>query len=161
MKHGLKTFLMAALVAGAALPALAQEASPPKPGGMQQGRMDPARMHEMMARRQAELKTQLKLTPAQEPAWTSWAAAMAPPADMASRMSRESRMKMRQEMEALTTPQRIDRMNAIKAQRDADMARRNDATKAFYAQLSAEQQKVFDRHGMRMMGPGGAGEMKH
>ena len=60
------------------------------------------------------------------------------------RMGRENRQKMREEMQALTTPQRIDRMTAMKAQRDAAMAKRGDATKTFYVALTPEQQKVFD-----------------
>ena len=72
-----------------------------------------------------------------------------PPADIAQRMSRENRADKHKEMLAMTTPQRIDRMNAMKAQRDAHMAARNDATLALYIALSPEQQKVFDDSTMR------------
>lgn len=76
-------------------------------------RMDPAKMHEMMARRQAaDLKAKLKLAPAQEPAWNSFVASMQPPADMAQRMNPENRKKMHEEMAALTTPERLARMEA-------------------------------------------------
>ena len=51
----------------------------------------------------------------------------------------------------LTTPERIDKMQAHKAERDADMSQRAEATKAFYAQLSAEQKKVFDTETARHM----------
>ena len=56
---------------------------------------------------------------------------------------------MRSEFERLTIPERIDRLRALKAQRDAEMVRRGDATKAFYATLSPEQQKVFDSETLR------------
>lgn len=45
------------------------------------GRMDPAKMEQMVARRAADLKAKLKITPAQESAWTSFTAAMKPPAN--------------------------------------------------------------------------------
>ena len=111
-------------------------------------RMDPAKMQEMVAKRQAALKAQLKLSAAQEPAWNAYVASMQPPADMAQRMDPQARRKMHEEMMALSTPQRIDRMNAMKAERDAAMAKRHEATKTFYAALTPEQQKVFDAQAM-------------
>lgn len=60
----------------------------------------------------------------------------------------------------MTTPERIDQMQAMKAQRDVTMQKHAQATKTFYAQLSAEQKKVFDAQslaamaGMRGMGSG-------
>jgi hypothetical protein len=45
----------------------------------------------------------------------------------------------------MTTPERLDRMQAMKAQRDAHMQQRAEATKAFYATLNAEQKLVFDK----------------
>ena len=51
-------------------------------------------------------------------------------------------------MDKLPTPQRIDKMRDMRAQRmaamEANMNKRGDATKALYAALSPEQQKVFD-----------------
>ena len=111
--------------------------------------MDTAKMQEKMASRMAELKAKLNLTAAQEPAWANFIAAIQPPADMAQRMGRENRADKHKEMMAMTTPQRIDRMNAMKAQRDTHMAARNDATLALYIALSPEQQKVFDDSTMR------------
>jgi protein CpxP len=97
---------------------------------------DAAKMQEHMARRQAALKQKLAITGAQESAWAGWTAAMKPPAK-AQRPSRE-------EFAKLTTPERIDRMRAMHQQRAAEMDKRADATKAFYAALSPEQKKVFD-----------------
>jgi hypothetical protein len=97
---------------------------------------------ERHAQHLSQLKTQLALTPAQEGAWTSFTQAMQPRGDFA-RLDRES-------MQKLTTPERIDRMRAQRAQWDAAMDARSDAVKAFYAQLQPEQQKTFDRMGHRM-----------
>jgi hypothetical protein len=70
------------------------------------------------------------------------------------------------EMDKLTTPERIDKMQAMRAERmktmSAEMDKRGAATKAFYAVLSSEQKAVFDavamhggRHGMGMGGEHG------
>lgn len=124
---------------------------------------------ERMAKRQAELKTKLKITPAQEGAWTTFTAAMQPPAG--SMMGMRHDPKMKAEMDKLTTPERIDKMQAMRAERmktmSAEMDKRGAATKAFYAVLSSEQKAVFDaitpfagRHGGHGMGGehGGRGE---
>ena len=157
MKSLFKPLLVAGLLACVGFTALAQTAPQQDPvharGMMHHDRMDPAKIHEMVARRQAELKAKLKLTANQENAWADYVAAMQPPADMATRMGAENRRKVHEEMAALTTPERIDRMRALKAQRDAEIAKREDATKALYSALSAEQQKVLDANPMRQ-GPG-------
>lgn len=158
----LKPLLLASLMAGAAFSALAQ--TPPAGptaghmggpgehrGMMRHGPMDPAKMQAMVAQRQAALKEKLKITASQEGAWTSFTSTMQPPTDMHKR-----RMEMRAEMDKLTTPERIDRMRALRSQRDAEMDRRADATKTFYAALSPEQQKVFDAQ--RMHGGHGPGQ---
>ena len=58
-------------------------------------------------------------------------------------------------MEKLTTPERIDRMRALRAQQAAEADRRGEATKTFYAALTPEQQKTFDSRGQHMRGKGG------
>ena len=119
-------------------------------GGMQgqhgmHGRMgmDPARMQARMEQRQTLLKAQLKLSAAQEPAWTAFTTAMKPPADMLAPQRPDP-----VEMAKLSTPQRIDKMKALQTERHAAMTaamdKRADATKAFYAALTPEQQKTFD-----------------
>ena len=140
--------------------AMAQATAPAAPGSaassprvQHMGQHDPAKMQAMMARHQADLKVKLKLTPAQEGAWTAYTTAMQPPAGMGMRPSDAQRA----EMDKLTTPERIDRMRALRAERmtqmNAVMDKRGDATKAFYAALTPEQQKVFDaeqkKHGAR------------
>jgi Spy/CpxP family protein refolding chaperone len=107
------------------------------------GRMDSAKMQERMAERQAELKAKLQITATQETAWNAYLAAMKPPADH-KRMNRDERKKMHEEMKAMTTPQRLDRMAEMKAKRDAHMQQRAQATRTLYDALTPEQQKVFD-----------------
>lgn len=157
-----KPLLIAAMLAGAGLATSAHAMGGHHGGGPmgQHQRMDPARMQQMMAQRQAELKAKLKITASQEAAWNAYVASMQPPAGMAQRMDPQARTKMREEMAALTTPQRIDRMNAMKAERDTLMARRLEATKAFYATLTPEQQGVFDSNAM-MGKRQGRGEGQH
>jgi periplasmic protein CpxP/Spy len=167
----LNRLFLAGLLATAGFGAMAQgaatipgdPAATGAPGEMQRGhrmgmaRHDPA----MMARHQTELKAKLKLTPAQEGAWTAFTAALQPPAHM-GRPTPEQRA----ELDKLSTPERIDKMRALRTQRMADvsaaMDKRGDATKTFYAALSPEQQKTFDAEHKKMRdgrghGPKGAG----
>ncbi len=97
-----------------------------------------AQMQKRMAERQAALKAELKLTPEQEPAWNAFIARTQP---QTGAMPRQG---TREDWSKLTTPQRLDKMQALKAERDAAMAKRVDAIKSFYAVLNADQQKVFD-----------------
>ena len=152
MSAALKPLLLASLMAGAAFSALAQTPSTGPMGGpggehgsmMRHGPMDPAKMQAMVAKRLAALKEKLMITAAQEGAWTAFTSTLQPPPDMQKR-----RMDMRAEVDKLTTPERIDKMRALRAQRDAEMDKRASATKTFYAALSPEQQKVFDAQHMR------------
>ena len=149
MKPVFKSLIVAGLLATAGFAAYSQG-----PGGMMDhdgghmGRMDPAKMEQMMAKRTADLKAKLKITPAQEGAWTAFTASMKPNAAMMANHPD------RAEMDKLTTPERIDKMQALHTQRMADMntemTKRNDATKTFYAALSAEQKKVFDAEHAKM-----------
>lgn len=84
----------------------------------------------------ADFKARLQLTPAQQGAWDTFTAAMRPGGQRARLDSGG--------MEQLTTPERIDRMRALRAQRSAEADRRGEAAKAFYAALTPEQQKTFD-----------------
>jgi Spy/CpxP family protein refolding chaperone len=152
-----RTLIAAALATafvGISATAIAQNASiPPElhaqhmaqrgtPGA---GAMDPARMAERQkkmserhAARMAQLKTELKISTAQEPAWNAFVA----------RTAHEPRQpRAAEDWSQLTTPQRLDKMQALKAERDAEMSKRIDATKGLYAALTPEQQKVFDAQG--------------
>lgn len=151
----------AAVFTALALPAFAQPAPAPAAGATaptegraRAGHPDHREHHqEHRAQRLAKLKDQLKLTPAQEPAWNTFAAAMQP-GERPARLDRK-------DMDQLTTPERIDRMRALRAQHAAEADRRGEATKAFYATLTPEQQKTFDAQARRHHGhPGMGGPMK-
>jgi periplasmic protein CpxP/Spy len=154
----------AGLLATAALAASAQTPPPPPAAGgsaPMEHRMDGPRdgkFYERMRARRAqhmtELKAKLKLDAAQEGAWQNFMAATTPPARPAQRPDRT-------EFEKLTTPQRIDMMQARQVERQAMFAKRADATKAFYAALNPEQQKTFDTESMAMMRHGPRGGEDH
>ena len=159
MKPQLRKHLIAcALLAGLGLSAQAQTAPTPPASGAPKaehhhGKFDPAKRAEQMNKRLADLKQKLQITPSQEQAWTSFSAAMQPPARRA-RPDREALARM-------STPDRIDHMRVLRDQRNAEMDRRADATKAFYGQLSAEQQKTFDDETARMFQRRGMGRRHH
>ena len=141
MKHPRKHLTVAALLASLAIAAVAQTPPAPATGTApsardHHGRFGLGRMQERIARRMAELKQKLQITPAQEGAWNTYTAALKP--------TTTAPRPQRGELEKLTTPERIDRMRALHAARAAQMDKRFDATKAFYEALSAEQKKVFD-----------------
>jgi protein CpxP len=100
-----------------------------------------------------ELKSKLNLQVAQEPAWNTFTQSMQHPARVAQ--------PERATFEQMTTPERLDMMQVMKVQRDAHMQQRADATKAFYATLSADQKQVFDQETARMMKGSGMHTMKH
>lgn len=166
MKKLHRTLLAAGLCASLGVVAVAQTQTAPAPATAPQaqqmqrglhahrGDQDPARaeqrrarMQERMAQRLGELKAQLRITPAQEGAWTTWTGAIQPGA-------RNFQRPDRAEFARMTTPERIDRMRALRAARSAEMDKRLDATKTFYGTLSSEQRAVFDAVGMKHMGGG-------
>ena len=157
MKTLHRYLLTAGLLASLGLAAVAQTQAPPAPpagqgttpGLSQHGEhpVDPARMErkraqmeERRARRFGELKQKLQITRGQESAWESWTAALKPTQLQRPEHGAFARM---------TTPERIDRIKALRAQRNTEMDKRLDATKTFYSQLNPEQQKVFDQEGLR------------
>jgi protein CpxP len=91
------------------------------------------------AERQATLKATLGITAEQEPAWNAFVARTAPQARMERRADREDWAK-------LTTPERLDKMQARQNERAASMIHRIDATRSFYSALTPEQQQQFDTH---------------
>lgn len=163
----------AALIAALALPVLAQTASTVPAGEsnatsaspQQRQARDPARMQERMQKRMAQhladLKTRLQITPAQEGAWTTFANSL--------QSAKCGPGMNRQDMEQLSTPERIDRMRALRAERAAEADRHGDATKALYVALTPAQQKTFDEQTLRQhrrgfgkhMGRGDHGGMHH
>lgn len=163
MKSFFKPVVFAAVLATAGFAAFSQAPAGGMmggAGGMHEGRgdermgkMDPAKMQARMDKRNADLKAALKITPAQEGAWTTYTAAMKPPADMMGKRPD------RAEMDKLTTPERIDKMKTLRSQHMnemmATMDKHGEATKAFYATLTPEQKKTFDDSAMRHHGSEG------
>ena len=169
MKLLSKHTLLAGLLATAGFATMAQ--TPPTAPAAQAApahmdRHDPAKWEARMAQRRAkhmaEFKAKLKITAAQEGAWTTFAASMQPPPHP---MMGKDRAAMRADFARLTTPERIDKMRAMRSERAERMDKRADATKTFYAVLTPEQQKVFDATTLRMMEhrghKGGHGDHHH
>lgn len=157
--------LAAALLVLGGTQAMAQSAPPPPPAaeqpapmaGQQHGprgmHMSPEQRQQRMAQHQAKLKQKLQLTAEQEGAWKTFTDAMQPQPH--ARLDRADWSQM-------STPERIDRMRALRSQRAAAMDKRDDAVKAFYAALTPTQQKTFDAESVRMHGPKGHGKgMQH
>jgi protein CpxP len=161
MKLSNKRLLLAGLMATIGFAAIAQNATPGTPPadkggmmGMKQG--DPSKMHERKqahmqeraTKRLETMKAKLKITAAQEGAWTTFSTAMKPPANAMGGMMGMHDPKLKAEMDKLTTPERIDKMRAMRQQRmatmNAEMDKRAEATKVFYGTLSSEQKAVFD-----------------
>lgn len=135
MKQILNALLLAGLLSG--VPALSQaQAQGTDAAGPVPNKERRERMQDHVAKRATDIKAKLKLTPEQEGAWTSYAAAMKP--------SPHAKWPDRSEIDKLTTPQRLDKMRELRNQHDAEMDKRDAATRAFYATLSAEQKKTFD-----------------
>ena len=137
------------LLAGAAaltlcLPLWAQDAT--AAGGPHGAHPHRAQMMERMKAghegRLQELKLKLQLSADQEPAWAAFASAMARPTQ-----AHHSRPDWAQ-LAGLPTPERIERMKALREQRQAQanarMDQRAQAARSFYDSLQAQQKKVFD-----------------
>jgi len=100
-----------------------------------------------------ELKTKLRLDASQEVAWKSYVEAM-------QMMPMHGGKSERAALQKMNTPERIDQMQAQHQQMQAEIKKRGDATKEFYALLSSEQKKVFDVETLRMV-PGVHGHGMH
>ena len=163
-----RTFVATAVAAALAFPVLAQQAAPdaattapaqtqtqaqkptkanaPMSAEHRAQRMEQRRanMQDRMAQHPAQLKQNLELSAVQEPAWNAFIASM----KMGERPARLGHMD-RAEVQKMTTPERIERMRAQRAQRQAEADKRTDATLAFYASLNPAQQMTFDAQTMR------------
>ena len=159
MQSPARRLFAAAVLAACSAAAVAQTAPGPAAGGQPpmmmrdtRGQLDGAeRMQRHMERRMERVKRILQITPQQEGAFSAWAAAMKPAA---------RQRPNREEFARLTTPERIDRIRQMRAARTADMDRRFDATRTFYAQLTPPQQKAFDEISLRFL-RGGRGHGGH
>jgi protein CpxP len=126
---------------GAAFAAQAQTAAPQGRQGYAAGEEQRvAKWGEYFAKRQATLHDALKLSPAQEPAWAAYQAAIKPAA---------TGMGLRGERAAwagMPAPERMEKMIALSKQHTAAMESQLVALKTFYAVLTPAQQKVFDEN---------------
>ena len=109
---------------------------------MGENKAQQAHMMQRWEARQQDLKAKLKLSSGQETAWHAFTQAVKPPyKPVLSPLEHETLAKM-------STPERLDKMAAFQEAHQAEMQGhmklRSDATKQFYAQLSPEQQKIFD-----------------
>ncbi len=133
--------------APAAAVAQADSAAAPK---AQHKRMDPAkrmeRMQEHRAKRLAALKEKLKLTSAQEGAWSSFTTAPQPPAGPRPHMDRA-------EFAKLTTPERLERMQTRQAERSAMFAKRADATQHLLCRADARAAEDLRRRDRALRRP--------
>lgn len=161
MKYAPKRLLIAGLLATFGLVAVAQQpaTAPNAAGATRDSQVDPARMQQRMARMQermarhmADFKQKLNLSAGQQAAWNTYIAALQPAA-----RTRPDRSELAQ----LPTPERIDRVRALRAEHMAEMDKRADATKTFYASLTPEQKKVFDSETAMRGGRHGRGGHHH
>jgi len=117
---------------------------PSKPGMHAMHEKDSEHMGMRMKHHMQRLKTELKLTPEQEPAWAALANTITP-------MARPPRPD-RTEMEKLSTPERLEKMKQMMTQHHevfmAEMDKNAAAIKAFYSVLTPEQKKIFDAKAM-------------
>ena len=151
--NALRTSLITtALLAGFTVSATAQMGPAHKAGHEGQEhhagpRMPGSREHldERQQQHLARLKEKLQLQAAQEADWKTFVDALKPAASRAN--ARVDRVGLQQ----LSTPERIDQMQALHAQRDPELKQRGDAIKVFYAALTADQKKTFDNETLRWM----------
>jgi protein CpxP len=157
-----RSLIAATLLAAFGVATQAQMPPPPPPGaGMPHAQMHEQHMQQMQQhmqqrhqRRMDGLKRILQVTPQQEGAWNNWAAAMRP-------VPKAQQHHNREEFARMATPERLDRMRQMRAQRNAEQDRRADATKAFYAQLTGPQQKAFDEVSLKYLAKRGHRGERH
>ena len=148
MKITHRLLITVGLLSSLAGTAFAQTVPAPTPAPESQRPARMEKMHERMAERHNkhlnELKAKLQLQAGQDASWIAFEQTMQPPAQALPRPDPAA-------LARLTTPERIDQMQAFKAQRDAHMQKRAEATKTFYASLNADQKKTVDVETARFM----------
>lgn len=100
-----------------------------------------AKFTEHMHEREARLHDELKLTPAQEPAWRTYVAQSKPPFAEPG-----MRPPGKEALSQLTTPEMLQQRIEFMRKMEAHLTRHANALKAFYATLTPEQQKILDDH---------------
>lgn len=95
-----------------------------------------AKFEQQMAKRQARLHDKLKLTAAQEPAWTAFIASAKP--------RQQGERPAHVDFAKLSAPERMEKIIAMQKEHLSMEESRLGALKTFYATLTPEQQKVLD-----------------
>ncbi len=125
----------------ASLAAHADDNSPPPAGrhgsAVNKEQMQ-AKMAERWTQRQAKLHDLLKLSAAQEAAWSTYQAAIKP----------EPHTGEHTPMSTLSAPDRLSKMIDMSKQRTTAMQAHLAALQAFYGTLSVDQKAIFDAHTM-------------
>jgi Spy/CpxP family protein refolding chaperone len=148
-----KSILIALAVlgmAGTTVAAYAQAAPEGRHGRAASQEQRQAKMAEFFATRQARLHDALKLSAAQEPAWSAYQAAIKP----AARDAQQDRAAMA----SLPAPQRLEQRIAMAKRHTAGMESRLAALNTFYAVLTPEQKASFDAATAKQHGRGGHGK---
>jgi periplasmic protein CpxP/Spy len=91
-------------------------------------------------KRLESLKADLKLTANQEAAWTEWAGKI-----KADKKGWETKRKEVESWSNLPVPVRMEKMLAFSKEHIATQEAHLEATKIFYAKLSLDQRKIFDK----------------
>ena len=97
---------------------------------------DKSKHSEFFEKRQSELHDRLGLSASQEAAWNNFV--------VKSKSNDHQTRPDWSELSKLSTPDRLDRILAMKKDREQAMESRVKVVKAFYAQLTPAQQKIFD-----------------
>lgn len=113
-------------------------------GGPGHGPLDPAKMTQHMTERLTALKTELKLTAAQQTPWENFeTVAKGQIQEMASHAP-EMKAHMQRE-DTLTAPERLAKMREFMQARLAGLDKLQPAVQSLYDALSPEQRKVMDQ----------------
>jgi protein CpxP len=104
----------------------------------------------------SSLHDALHLTAAQESAWRSYTHAINPDPQAEARHRQAGLL-----LPTLTTPRRVDLIDAEMEDDLAVMQRQGEAVKAFYALLTPSQQRTFDHQTKPNTRPGGTGGALH
>ena len=115
-----------------------------KPGARMRGERG-----QFIEKRLETLHTELKLSPAQESAWTAWSSQV----KAHVKVAKEHRSDWRT-LETLPAPDRMEKMLTHAKERLSKLEQDLAATKTFYAALSTEQREVFDKQA-NLFRPGG------
>lgn len=134
------TLAISGLLAGRNV--LAEPVDTAAPGKPKPAREEPKKCDrcEGEEKRLETLKSDLKLNANQEAAWTEWVGKM-----KGDHAGWEEKRKNEESWASLPAPERMEKMLAFSKEHIARQEVRLAATKAFYATLSPEQRKTFDK----------------